>query len=270
MATRIRLARRGRKKLAIYDVVVADSRSPRDGKFIEKIGQYNPNTNPATIDLKEDKALDWLMKGAQPSDTARVILSYKGLMLKRHLQVGVLKGAITEDQANAKFEEWKNTKEEKVSQKVDGLSKEKEADKRARLEAETKVKEARAEAIRKKEIVEEAPAEVEAVNESTEAVAETEVVDAEVPTVETPEAVETPEVKEETAEEAKEEEKKEEVSAPEEQVEPEAVAEEAVATPEAAAEEVKEEEPAAEETTGPEAIVEEALSESGDEAKKES
>ncbi len=156
MATRIRLARRGRKKLAIYDVVVADSRAPRDGKFIEKIGQYNPNTNPATIDIKEDKALAWLMKGAQPSDTARAILSYKGLMLRKHLQAGVLKGAITEEQAEAKFQEWKNTKEEKVRKKVEGLTKEKEVNKKARLEAESKVKEARAEAIKKKEIVEEA------------------------------------------------------------------------------------------------------------------
>ena len=94
MAVRIRLSRRGRKKLAIFDIVVADARSPRDGKIIQKIGNYNPNTNPATIKLDEDKALEWLNKGAQPSETARAILSYKGILLKKHLQMGVKKGAL--------------------------------------------------------------------------------------------------------------------------------------------------------------------------------
>ena len=89
MAVKIRLSRRGRKKLAIYDIVVADARSPRDGKIIEKIGNYNPNSNPATINLDLDKALEWVMKGAQPSETARAILSYKGVMMKKHLQIGV-------------------------------------------------------------------------------------------------------------------------------------------------------------------------------------
>jgi len=91
MSVKIRLARRGRKKQAMYDVVVADSRSPRDGRFIEKIGTYNPNTDPASINLDNDKAFDWIMKGAQPTDTVRAMLSYRGIMMKKHLQVGVNK-----------------------------------------------------------------------------------------------------------------------------------------------------------------------------------
>ena len=96
MAVKIRLSRRGRKKLAIYDIVIADARAPRDGSFIEKIGSYNPNTDPSTVVLKSDRAVDWLMKGAQPTDTARSILSHEGVMLKKHLQVGVIKGAISQ------------------------------------------------------------------------------------------------------------------------------------------------------------------------------
>ncbi len=107
MAARIRLARRGRKKRAIYDIVVADSRSPRDGKFIEKLGTYNPNTHPTTIILHEDRALDWLMKGALPSETTRVLLSKMGVMLRKHLQIGVQKGAIDQDTANSRFDAWK-------------------------------------------------------------------------------------------------------------------------------------------------------------------
>ena len=93
MATRIRLSRHGRKKQAFYHIVVSDQRSPRDGRFIEKLGTYNPNTNPASIDLNFDSAVNWLLKGAQPSDTVRAILSYKGVMMKKHLLVGVAKGA---------------------------------------------------------------------------------------------------------------------------------------------------------------------------------
>jgi len=148
---KIRLARRGRKKLALYDVVVTDSRSPRDGKFIEKIGTYNPMSNPATIELLEDRAFDWLMKGAQPSDTVGRILSYRGILLKKHLQIGVVKGAITQEQADAKFEAWKKEKDAKVQSKVERLSKDQQAAVRARKEAETKVREARAEALRKKQ-----------------------------------------------------------------------------------------------------------------------
>ena len=107
MAVKIRLARRGRKKLALYDVVVTDARSPRDGKFIEKIGTYDPLTVPATIDINEDSAFNWLMKGAQPSDTVKAMLSYRGVMMRKHLQIGVVKGAITQEVADAKLADWK-------------------------------------------------------------------------------------------------------------------------------------------------------------------
>jgi len=152
MAVKIRLARRGRKKLAIYDIVVADARAPRDGRFIEKIGIYNPNTNPATIELNSDKALQWLMNGAQPTDTTRRILSYKGVLLRKHLQVGVSKGALTQEQADARFSEWIKRKEAQIQAKIDRLKSGKEADKKAKLAAEAKMKEARAEAIRQKQV----------------------------------------------------------------------------------------------------------------------
>jgi small subunit ribosomal protein S16 len=150
MAVKIRLARRGRKKLAMYDVVVADARAPRDGRFIEKIGTYNPITVPATIELNDEKAFTWLMNGAQPTDTVKAMLSYRGVMLRKHLQIGVVKGAITQEQADAKLAEWLKSKEAKISAKKDTLAKSKADAARARREAETKVKEARAEAIRKK------------------------------------------------------------------------------------------------------------------------
>ncbi len=156
---KIRLARRGRKKLAMFDVVVADARSPRDGKFIEKIGTYNPLTVPASIVLQDDRAFHWLMNGAQPSDTIRAVLSYRGILYKRHLQIGVNKGAITQEQADTKLAEWLKTKEAQIQSKIDSLSKSKADKAKARKEAESKVREARAEAIRKKAIVAtEAPA----------------------------------------------------------------------------------------------------------------
>ncbi len=111
MAVKIRLARRGRKRRPIYDIVIADSRAPRDGRYIEKIGSFNPNTHPATIVLNEDRALTRLMQGAVPTDTARTILSRMGIMLRKHLQVGVTKGAITQEVADRRFEEWKQTKD---------------------------------------------------------------------------------------------------------------------------------------------------------------
>jgi small subunit ribosomal protein S16 len=150
MSVKIRLTRRGRKKLALYDVVVADARAPRDGRFIEKIGTYNPNSNPATIILNEEKAFQWLLNGAQPTDTVKAMLSYRGVLLRKHLQIGVIKGAITQEQADAKFAEWKQSKESKVSGKVDTLAQKKADAAKARLEAEAKVKEARAEAITRK------------------------------------------------------------------------------------------------------------------------
>lgn len=155
MAVKIRLARRGKKKYAMYDVVIADSRAPRDGKFIEKIGTYNPNTNPATIKLDEEKALKWVMNGAIPTDTVRAMLSYRGILMKKHLQVGVLKGAITQEQADAKFAAWLEQKSAKIQGKVDRLAKEKAEAQKARLEAEAKIKEERAKAIAEKQKVQE-------------------------------------------------------------------------------------------------------------------
>jgi small subunit ribosomal protein S16 len=147
---RIRLSRRGRKKLALFDVIIADSRSPRDGRFIEKIGTYNPNTNPATIKIDDEKAFKWLMNGAQPSETVKAMLSYRGILFRKHLQIGVNKGAITQEQADTRLNEWKETKENKIQGKLENLSKLKSDDKKTRLEAETKIKEARAEAIAKR------------------------------------------------------------------------------------------------------------------------
>lgn len=172
MAVKIRLARRGRKKLAKFDVVVADARAPRDGRFIEKIGTYNPLTNPATIELNEDKAFEWVMNGAQPTDTVKAMLSYRGILFRKHLAIGVAKGAIKQEDADKKLADWKQAKDTKIQSKKDNLSQSKDAQAKARKEAETKVKEARAEAIRKKAqvaeqaavapVVEEAAAETEA------------------------------------------------------------------------------------------------------------
>lgn len=158
---KIRLARRGRKKLAMYDVVVADARAPRDGRFIEKIGTYNPLTVPATIELNDERAFNWLMNGAQPSDTVKAMLSYRGIMLKKHLQIGVIKGALTQEQADSKLADWLKGKEAKIAAKHSKVTQSKEADAKARKAAETKIKEARAEAIRKKAEVAAAKTETE-------------------------------------------------------------------------------------------------------------
>ena len=147
MATKIRLQRGGRKARPIYSIVVADSRAPRDGRFIEKLGSYNPNTNPATIDLNFDSTLTWVMKGAQPTDTARTILSHKGVMMKKHLLEGVRKGALTEEQADAKFEAWTSEKENTISVKTESLVSAETAAKAARHAAESEVNKARAAAI---------------------------------------------------------------------------------------------------------------------------
>ena len=117
MPARIRLQRHGKKNQPFYHIVVADGRAPRDGKFIEKLGTYNPLTNPATIDLNFDRAVEWVKNGAQPSDTARRILSYKGVLLRRHLQIGVEKGAISQEQADVRFNEWMQAKEAKINSK---------------------------------------------------------------------------------------------------------------------------------------------------------
>ena len=141
MATRIRLQRHGRKSYAFYSIVIADSRAPRDGKFIEKIGTYNPNTNPATVDLNFDAALAWVLKGAQPSDTVRNILSREGVYMKKHLLGGVAKGAFGEAEAEAKFEAWKNNKQSGLAALKAKQDEEKKAEAKARLEAEKKINE---------------------------------------------------------------------------------------------------------------------------------
>jgi len=144
MATKIRLQRQGRKRRPMFHIVVADSRAPRDGKYIERLGLYNPNTNPATITLDFDRSLYWIQTGAQPSDTANAILSYKGVLHKDHLLRGVKKGAFTPEQAEEKFTQWLESKESKIISKVDSLSSEREAKAKANLEREIKMKEAMA------------------------------------------------------------------------------------------------------------------------------
>ena len=209
MATRIRLQRHGKKSKAFYHIVAADSRSKRDGKFIEKLGIYNPNTNPATIDINFDRTLSWVQVGAEMSDTARAILSYKGVLYKNHLIKGIAKGALTAEQVEEKFAVWLAEKDNKITGKKDGLAKNDASDKAARLKAETEANEARAKAVEAKnnpvEVVEEAPvAEETAVAEPVEAeeaveeapVAE-EIVVAEL--VEAEEVVEEAPVAEETA-----------------------------------------------------------------------
>ena len=232
MAVKIRLSRRGRKKLAIYDIIVADARSPRDGRIIEKIGNYNPNTNPATIKIDNDKALDWVMKGAQPSETVRAILSYKGIMMKKHLQIGVVKGAIKQEEADKRLEAWLKEKESKINKKIDNLTQAKDEENKKKLNDEKAFNIKRQEEIKKK-LEEDAAA--EAAEEAKE------------------EAPAAEEAKEEApaAEEAKEEvpaaeEAKEEAPAAEEAKEEAPAAEEAKEEA-PAAEEAKEEAPAAEE-----------------------
>ncbi|MEN0046202.1 MAG: 30S ribosomal protein S16 [Bacteroidota bacterium] len=124
MPVKIRLQRKGRKKRPFYHIVIADSRAPRDGKFIEKIGIYNPMTKPATIELDRDKAYDWLMKGAQPTETARAILRFKGVLYKKHLMQGVKKGALTEEQAQEKLNAWLENKEAKIAARFEQSKKE--------------------------------------------------------------------------------------------------------------------------------------------------
>jgi small subunit ribosomal protein S16 len=175
MATKIRLQRHGKKGKPFYYIVVADARAPRDGRFIERLGSYNPNTNPATIDINFDKTLDWVNDGAQPTDTCRAILSYKGVLYKKHLQGGLKKGALTEEQVEAKFAEWLDQKDGKITGKKTDLGSAKDAARKAALAAEAKKKEEKAAAITAKytppveEVEEEAPvAEESAVAETEE------------------------------------------------------------------------------------------------------
>jgi len=170
MSVRLRLQRHGRKGQPIFTIVAADSRSRRDGRFIEKIGQYNPNTNPATIDLDFDAALRWMNNGAQPSETVRAILRYKGVMLRKHLEEGVKKGALTDEQVQERFDQWLNDKVGKIEGKKDHLSKSKETELRKRLEKEAEVNAKREEALKARLAAAEPVAE-----EAVEAVAEAEV-----------------------------------------------------------------------------------------------
>ncbi len=143
MPVKLRLQRHGKKGKPFYWIVAADSRSKRDGRYLEKLGTYNPNTNPATVNIKIDEAVNWLEKGAQPTDTARTLLSYKGAMLKHHLNGGVRKGALTQEEADKKFAAWLEEKEAKIQAKKDGLSKEQAEAKAKRLAAEKAASEKR-------------------------------------------------------------------------------------------------------------------------------
>ncbi len=150
MATKIRLQRHGRKNYAFYPIVIADSRAPRDGRFIERIGSYNPNTNPATITLNFERALYWVNVGAQPTDTVRTILSNEGVLLMKHLQGGVKKGAFDEAEAQRRFDAWKAKKEQSVDKLRAAEADKKENDAKARLEAEVAKNKAKAEEVAKK------------------------------------------------------------------------------------------------------------------------
>lgn len=171
MATRIRLQRRGRKSYAFYSIVIADVRAPRDGKFTEKIGTYNPNTNPATVDLNFERALHWLECGAQPTDTVRNILSDEGVLLMKHLRGGIKKGAFDEAAAQAKFEAWKQEKENKAAAFTGKLAEAKKIALAARLEAEKATNAKIAEKVAEKKAAE-AAAKAEATTEEIEAPAE--------------------------------------------------------------------------------------------------
>jgi small subunit ribosomal protein S16 len=213
MSVKIRLQRHGKKGKPFYWVVAADARSKRDGKYLEKIGTYNPNTNPATIELNLDSAVQWLHNGAQPTDTARAILSYKGALLKHHLDGGIRKGALTQEQADAKLTAWLEAKAGKVDAKKDGLSKAQADAKAKALKAEKEVNAKRMAAAAEAEVAaqeaeQEAVAEesaeevvVEVVVEETDAAEEAAVVE-EAPAVEEVAAEETPAAEETVAEEA--------------------------------------------------------------------
>ena len=279
MPVKIRLQRHGRKGKPYFHIVVADARAPRDGRYIERLGFYNPNTNPATIDLDVDGAVKWLGNGAQPTDTARAILSYKGVLYKNHLLKGVKKGALTEEEAEKRFNAWLEEKIEKIEQKKKGLSEAARKDAEERLQAETEVNKARAAAYAAAQAppVEEAPAEEESpaaegdapaveaqAEEAPAAEAEAEAPAAEEPKAEAAEAkaeeapaAEEPkaEAAEAKAEEAPAEEAKAEEAKPEEAKAEEAPAEEAKveAKPEEAKAEAEAEKAEAAESTAEEA-----------------
>ena len=173
MATKLRLQRRGRKNYPFYQIIVADSRAPRDGKYIERIGSYNPNTHPATITLDFERALYWLQTGAQPSDTVRNILSDEGVLMKKHLLGGVAKGAFDEAEAEKRFEAWKNNKLQATQSLKSKDAEKQRAEEKARLDAEKEVNKTRSEALAKKKAEEEAAnAPVVEAAEATETVVE--------------------------------------------------------------------------------------------------
>jgi small subunit ribosomal protein S16 len=232
MSVKIRLQRHGKKGKPFYWVVAADARSKRDGKYLEKIGTYNPNTNPATIELNLDSAVQWLHNGAQPTDTARAILSYKGALLKHHLDGGIRKGALTQEQADAKLAAWLEAKAGKVDAKKDGLSKVQADAKAKALKAEKEVNAKRMAVAAEAEVAaQEAEQEEVVVEESAEEVV------AEVAVEETPAAEEVVAEEAPAAEEVVAEVAVEETPAAEEVVADEAPAvEEAPATEEAACE----------------------------------
>ena len=168
MSVKIRLARHGKKGYAFFHINATDSRAPRDGRYIENLGSYNPNTNPATIVLNFERALYWLSVGAQPSTTCRRILSYKGVLLRKHLNEGVAKGALTQEQADAKFNAWMMEKQNKISSKKTSLIQNANTAKKSAIEAESKVNVARAEAIAKRKAEEQAAKEAEAAAKAAE------------------------------------------------------------------------------------------------------
>lgn len=237
MPTKIRLQRRGKKGQPFYHIVIADGRAPRDGKFIDKIGTYNPLSKPAEIDINFDRAVQWLQNGAQPTDTVRSILSLKGVLYKNHLQTGVRKGAMTQEQADVKFDEWLKDKQERLLAHIKQTELEHKDDKKKRLDAEAKVKEERAKKLAAKRAQ------------------ELKAMEAEHAGAEAPEAqAEEPAVAEAVAEDTAAE------PVAEAEAATEAVAEEPVAEEPVAIEEVTEtvvaEEPAAEETVAEEPVAE--------------
>lgn len=187
MAVKIRLQRHGKKNFAFFHIVVADSRAPRDGRFIEQLGSYNPNTNPATIVLNSERALAWLNVGAQPTLVTRRILSYEGVLLRKHLEGGVAKGALTQEQADQKWNAWKAERDAKIAAKKEGLVKAASDKAKAALEAEKKVNAERAEALAKK-AAELAEAERKAAEEAAAAKAAEEAAAAEAQAEAAPEA----------------------------------------------------------------------------------
>jgi len=186
MATKIRLQRRGRKGFAFYSIVIADSRAPRDGKFTEKLGTFNPNTHPATVDLNFERALHWVMSGAQATDTVRNILSNEGVFMMKHLLGGVKKGAFDEAEAQTKFEAWKSNKQNGIDQLKAKIAEEKQAKEIAALEAEKAVDEAKAKVLAERK-AKELAAEAEVKAAADKAKAEAEAAKAEPTTTEAPE-----------------------------------------------------------------------------------